>query len=654
MFNKLFSLGVGLVLLVGVAFYRPISATSSASKIDPTLLQKAQEGPTPFLVMLKSQADVSAAAQLPTKNEKGTYVYETLSQHAEQDQVELRTLLDQLGVPYQSFWIANMIWVDGDAQTALAIAQSEKVEQIYDAPTIRSALPQPEANSRSTQGIEWNINKIRAPEVWAMGITGEGVVIAGQDTGYDWDHPLLKAQYRGWDGSSADHNYNWHDAVHSNNAQTTDGNSCGFDSAEPCDDNGHGTHTMGTMIGSDLAMTDPTWPSGATNATGVAPGAKWISCRNMETGAGTAALYSECFQWFVAPTDSNGENPDPSKAPDVINNSWACPPAEGCSSPDIMQRVLENVRAAGIISVVSAGNEGVGCGTVRNPPSLYDASFSVGSTTFDDTISSFSSRGPVSADGSQRLKPDISAPGSGIRSASIGGGFASLSGTSMAAPHVAGLVALLISADPSLSGQVDRIENIIRNSALHLTNSEKCGDFLGTNYPNHVFGAGRIDALKAVELALDLRSGFVATTTVSTDGSCGSAEEIDLVKIGDVTYCHTLQNTTQVTITTATLNSTTGLSQTFTTTIPPGATVQITETVSVSMSKVVSVSWKTVTDQFFPIETQIGSQGIANVVIPTGVPPTEVPPTQLPPTEVPPTEQPIAEIKIYLPILAHE
>ena len=645
MVYRLFGLLLGVVfLLSGVASYRPITAATYMSKIDPSVLQKTQEGPTPFLVMLKSQADLSAADALPTKDEKGAYVYQTLTQLAEQDQVELRALLDQLGVPYQSFWITNMIWVDGDAQTATALAQSEKVERIYDAPAIRSALPKPEPASRSAQGIEWNISKIRVPEVWAMGITGKGTVIAGQDTGYDWDNPLLKAQYRGWNGSIADHAYNWHDAVHSNNAQTTDGNSCGFDSAEPCDDNGHGTHTMGTMLGSDLAMSDPAWPAGAANATGVAPGAQWIACRNMETGMGTPALYAECFEWFVAPTDSNGANPDTTKAPHVINNSWACPPVEGCVSPEIMARVIENVRAAGIVPVVSAGNEGRGCGTVRNPPSLYDASFSVGATDVNDGIASFSSRGPVSIDGSQRLKPDITAPGVGIRSATLGGGFSSLSGTSMAAPHVAGLVALLISADPALAGQVDRIENIIRNSAVNLSSTENCGEFLGSQYPNHVFGAGRIDALNAVNVALDLSPGLIATTTVSIDGSCGSAEEIDLIKVGNVTYCHTLQNSTQVTITMATLNSTTGLSQTFTTTVPPGGTLQITETISVSMTEVVPATWKTFTDHFFPIETKISSQGTAKAEFPTGEPP----------TQIPPTEQPPVEIKIYLPILVHE
>lgn len=121
--------------------------------------------------------------------------------------------------------------------------------------------------------MEWNLQLVGADQVWALGATGQGVVIGGQDTGYDWDHPALIEQYRGWDGLSADHNYNWHDAIHSNSGF----NDCGADSPEPCDDNRHGTHTMGTMVGDD----------GAGNQVGMAPGAEWIGCRNMDEGVGT-------------------------------------------------------------------------------------------------------------------------------------------------------------------------------------------------------------------------------------------------------------------------------------------------------------------------------------------------------------------------------
>ncbi len=205
---------------------------------------------------------------------------------------------------------------------------------------------------------------MHAPDVWAQGFTGQGAVVGGQDTGYQWDHPALINQYRGWNGTTADHNYNWHDAIHSG------GGVCGANSPEPCDDSGHGTHTMGTMVGDD----------GAGNQIGMAPGARWIGCRNMDQGNGTPATYSECYQWFIAPTDLNDLNPDPSKAPDVINNSWSCPLSEGCTDPNVLLADVEAVRAAGILTVHSAGNSGPTCSTVDTPAAIYDASFTVGAT----------------------------------------------------------------------------------------------------------------------------------------------------------------------------------------------------------------------------------------------------------------------------------
>jgi subtilisin family serine protease len=306
---------------------------------------------------------------------------------------------------------------------------------------------------------------VRAPEVWAAGFTGQGVVIGGQDTGYQWDHPALKGKYRGWNGVSADHNYNWHDAIHSG------GGVCGADSPEPCDDTNHGTHTMGTMVGDD----------GGGNQVGVAPGATWMGCRNMNQGNGTPATYSECFQWFIAPTDLANQNPDPTRAPHVINNSWSCPPSEGCN-PASLQTVVENTRAAGIVVVVSAGNAGSACSTVNDPPGIYDASFSVGSTTIGagDPISGFSSRGPVTVDGSNRLKPDLSAPGSNVRSSVPGGGYSSFSGTSMASPHVVGVVGLFLSAFPALRGQVAVIESTLTGTALPRTSTQTCGGIPGS------------------------------------------------------------------------------------------------------------------------------------------------------------------------------
>jgi serine protease AprX len=181
----------------------------------------------------------------------------------------------------------------------------------------------------------------------------------------------------------------------------------------------------------------------------------------------------------------------------VINNSWYCPPDEGCTNWDSLQAVVNNTRAAGIVVVVSAGNTGrYGCGSVDYPPAIYDSSFSVGATDEHDNIADFSSRGP--ADHTNLLKPDISAPGQGIISSVPGGGYDEKSGTSMAAPHVSGLVALLLSARPYLTGQVEAIETQIEQNALPLTTLENCGGVPGSQIPNYTFGWGRIDALETI------------------------------------------------------------------------------------------------------------------------------------------------------------
>jgi serine protease AprX len=473
---------------VGAVADAPVPPVTLQTKADPWVLETASTGETEFLVFLSEQANLGEAARLPKKTEKGQHVYAALTATAERTQAPLLRELKRRRLEYRPFWIVNMIWVRGDMADVQALALRGDVAHIYANPTVHVDEPVAEpaftANPQAatqTGAIEWNITKVHAPEVWAKGFTGQGVVIGGQDTGYQWDHPALKGKYRGWDGSTANHNYSWHDAIH------VTGSSCGANSPFPCDDHGHGTHTMGTMVGDD----------GAGNQIGVAPGAKWIGCRNMNAGAGTPATYAECYQWFIAPTMIDGSLPDPTKAPDVINNSWSCPVTEGCTDPNVLLTVVQNVRAAGIVTVHSAGNSGSACSTVRDPAAIYAESFSVGATDSGDTIASFSSRGPVTVDGSNRRKPDVSAPGVSVRSSLRGSTYTTMSGTSMAGPHVAGAVALLASAYPGLAGKVDQIENILEQSAVRLTSSQACGGVSGTTIPNSTFGWGRIDALAA-------------------------------------------------------------------------------------------------------------------------------------------------------------
>jgi subtilisin family serine protease len=275
--------------------------------------------------------------------------------------------------------------------------------------------------------------------------------------------------------------------------------SCPADSPEPCDDNllfPHGTHVMGIALGDD----------GASNQIGVSPDASLMGCRSVDLLGGTPARYIECFQWLLAPTDLQGMNPDPSKAPHVINNSWVCTPGEGCSL-DTLQTVVDAVRAAGIVVTGAGGNSGPDCSTIDLSPAIYASTFTVGSTDASDAIAGSSSRGPVTADGSGRLKPEITAPGVGVRSAVgildiIGGGtifdYLVASGTSMAAPHVAGAVALLLDAQPDLIGRVDEIEALLEMSAFPLGATQSCGGISPGAVPNNVYGHGRLDVLELI------------------------------------------------------------------------------------------------------------------------------------------------------------
>lgn len=545
-FKRLMMFAGGLTLLAGwlswQGAYTPALANEWQAKVAPELLTavQANTAEVEFLVELTEQADVSAAADLATKEEKGQYVFEQLTKVAEQTQKPILELLSAQGAETRPYWVMNVIWVKGNSQLVAQLAQRSDVAYLYANPKIQFLPPESPIQQMEDvlnhMPIEWGVQKINAPSVWSAGFNGTGVVVAGQDTGYDWDHPALINKYRGWNGTVADHNYNWHDAIHSGN-----GGVCGLNSTQPCDDDGHGTHTMGTMVGDD----------GGANQIGVAPGAKWIGCRNMDVGNGTPTTYIECFQFFLAPTDLSGNNPLPAMAPHVINNSWGCPVSEGCNTGNfaVMEAVVNNLRAAGIMIVASAGNSGSSCSTVSSPAAIFDAVYTVGATNSTDTIASFSSRGPVTVDGSGRMKPDISAPGVNVRSSTPGGGYVSLQGTSMAGPHVAGAVALLISAEPSLAGDIDMLEDLMNGSAFPRTTTQGCGGDGPTQIPNNVFGHGRLDVFaayqaipsaeleieKTAEAAIDVDTPLNYTLTITNTG----VETATNVVLTDVVPMHT-------------------------------------------------------------------------------------------------------------------
>jgi serine protease AprX len=463
----------------------------TSAKIAPWVLAHTADGKeAEFLVVLADQADLSAAEKLQTKEEKGWYVYKTLFEKAQVTQQPILDWLKVNGVEHRSYYIVNMIWVKGKIDVAQALAARADVARVEGNPNIRN-VPEPIQSAEgekpfSPETVEGGIAFTRAPEVWAVGFKGAGIVVGGADTGYRWDHTALKPHYRGFDGVTTDHNFNWHDSIHSG------GGSCGANSPVPCDDFGHGTHTMGTSVGDD----------GGVNQIGMAPQARWIGCRNMNQGFGTPATYTECFEFFLAPYPVGGTpaQGNPSKAPHVTINSWGCPPSEGCSATTL-QAGVEAQRAAGIMMVVSAGNSGSGCSSVVDPPAIYDAAYTVGAISHSTgNIAGFSSRGPVTIDGSNRLKPDITAPGVGTRSSTSDTttSYDFSSGTSMAGPHVAGAVALLWSARPDLIDNVTETEGYLNETAVHV-NSAQCNL---NGVPNNTYGWGRLDVKAAVDLAL--------------------------------------------------------------------------------------------------------------------------------------------------------
>lgn len=522
------------------SFFLCVCFVSFGQKVDDRIIEHLDRNDSaPVLIQMRNQADLSDISPKLTKEEKGALVYSRLKTTAERTQQRLVEHLSNHKIKYKSFSIINALSLTITAEQLNALRDFKEIEKIIFDPVV--SLEEPTYEYQSAQRMvdtTWGIKMIRADKVWEMGFRGEGVVIGGQDTGYDWLVSPLMQKYRGFlSDSLGDHNYNWHDAITEISPLANDSiNNCGLNLMEPCDDHSHGTHTMGTMVGED-----------DENSIGIAPGAKWIGCRNMEEGNGSPSTYIECFDWFLAPTDLNGENPRPDLAPHVINNSWSCPESEGCNSDNwhIMEMVVNNIRAAGIVPVVSAGNSGGnGCGSVASPPAIFEGAFSVGATADNDTIANFSSRGPVTVDSSFNLKPNVSAPGRAVRSVVPGGTFANFSGTSMAGPHVAGLVALIINAYPDLAGQVDVIEDIIESTAVAKTSDEDCFDFLGQNVPNSTYGHGRIDAQAAVERALALSSTEDLLTNLNikifpnpTSGLLtieSSEKEISIIEVNDI------------------------------------------------------------------------------------------------------------------------
>ncbi len=429
-----------------------------------------------LFIVMKDQLDISDLAKVEDRNQRLTAAYQRLTAHADATQADLRNFFDKVGVEYTPYYLENAMETRGGILLRLYLLTRPEVERVLPSPRLRAApedSPSSGYLSDVEDGVQWNISMIGADKVWEeFGVRGEGIVIGQSDSGVDGNHPALAMQYRGY-GASDD--YNWFDPW--------DG------SASPNDENGHGTHTLGIALGA--------------GGIGVAPQAQWIGCVNLDRNLGNPALYLDCMQFMLAPFPQGGDpfkDGDPTKAAHVLNNSWGCPEIEGCD-PDSLLPAADNLRHAGIFVVVSAGNDGPNCETVASPPSLYDSVFSVGAIDQFGNMADFSSRGPVTADGSGRIKPDIVAPGVEILSSLPEGTYGANSGTSMAGPHLAGVVALLWSAQPDLIGDIEATEQIIVETARPYEGDMTIGCFSG-GLPSNAYGYGVVDVYAAVKKAL--------------------------------------------------------------------------------------------------------------------------------------------------------
>jgi len=433
-----------------------------------------------IFVILKEQTDLSNEKKLTDAMERRKAVYTALVKNAEESQKDIRAWLDSRQISYRPYYLVNAIELDADPILRAEISARPDVDRVLDSPILRplkDPIPVARGEMNDLDKTPWGITAIGADRVHdELGVSGEGIIIGQSDSGVQGDHPQIAAQYRGKvDGSN---DFNWFDPWNG--------------SKSPVDIGGHGTHTMGTIAGV---------------TTGVAPKAQWIGCVNLARNLGNPGYYLDCMQFMLAPFPQDG-NPftdgKPEKGAHVLNNSWGCPVVEGCD-PETYLPAVSALRTAGVFVVASAGNSGYGgCSTVQDPLAIYEDVYTVGAVDIQGNLAGFSSLGPVEVDGSHRVKPDIVAPGVDVVSSYPSSTYYSAGGTSMAGPHVVGVVALMWSANPKLIGNIDLTREILNETADPYTGSvPECVTLSGQ--PAFASGHGMVNAYRAVQKALEIR-----------------------------------------------------------------------------------------------------------------------------------------------------
>jgi subtilisin family serine protease len=457
-------LGLLVALAIGIA----MATTPSASAVaDPQRM-------VDVLVVMKSQPNLGAI-NVTSRADRLATVERSLRAYAERTQQGVLALLASrraqgLASSIVPLWIANEVAVRAAPSVVQELAARPDVREVRPEFTVQA--PTSEVAAAATSTVEPNVSLVNAPALWDMGFRGQGVVVANMDTGVDATHPDLAAKWRGGTNS-------WYDPN-------------GQHPTTPTDVSGHGTQTMGVMVGGNAGG----------SSIGVAPDAKWIAVKIFnDQGSTTSTRIHQGFQWLLDPDN----NPSTADAPNVVNNSWTMM-AASCTLD--FQPDLANLRAAGIVPVFAAGNSGPTAGTVLSPANLPEA-FAVGGTDDSDALYPYSSRGPSSCAGA--TAPKLAAPAVSVRTTDLYGGYVQDTGTSVAAPHVAGALALLLDAFPNLSA--DQQEAALKSSAQDL----------GVAGLDNSFGYGRLDALAAYQWLASAPDFTVSVSPSSATVSAGGS-----------------------------------------------------------------------------------------------------------------------------------
>jgi subtilisin family serine protease len=482
--SRIFRFLCCLLLMAGIGL-TPTRATqaaglsrTAAEKISPDLAEEMQaaapDDRLAVIVTLASQAEPAALAALAAQGEGSSpseRLIRGLQARAETAQVGLRVMVDAHQAAGEvsdvtAFWIFDGMALHATPELIREVAARTDVTSIR--PEVIIPTPQTftaEASSTPTAAL----SLIGASELWALGVRGQGIVVANIDSGVDVTHPALAGNWRG--GSNS-----WYDPTTST------------PTSYPVDNSGHGTATMGIMVGGDADVT----ANGVTTTTalGVAPDAKWIAARIFNGPSASEVNIHLAFQWILDP-DHNTATDD---APQVVNNSWADSLVK-CDTSNAFQSDLQALVAAGILPVFAAGNYGPNASTQRTPASRPEA-FPVGSVDAKDVIARSSSRGPntcgVSSYHGSAIYPALVAPGQGVRVAWLNGGTMDQVGTSFAAPHVAGGLALLLSADTRLRN-VPTSERAMEEARILMDAADDLGDAGADN----TYGYGRLNLIRA-------------------------------------------------------------------------------------------------------------------------------------------------------------